>query len=113
MSGQSLMIELNKKYQLLEDALNSLKKRGVEYAQTERDYRKALAQFYLIALNKGTPVTAIRDLSRGENNIADLKFNRDVADSKYKSALEAINVYKIAVRILQNQIDREWNRSGN
>ena len=38
-------------------------------------------------------------------------FNRDVTESKYKAAQEAINVYKLAVRILQNQIEREWNRS--
>ena len=113
MSGQSLTLELKAKQKLLEDALGSLKRRGREYAEAEKEYRKALAQVYLLELDKGTPVTAIRDLSRGDETIAELKFNRDVAESVYKSAQEAINVYKIAVRILQNEIDREWNRSGN
>lgn len=113
MSGQSLQIELKEKQDLLEKALVAIRKRGKEFAEAEKLYRQGVAKRYLLEIDKGTPVTAIRDISRGDEKISELKFIRDVAETAYKSSLEAINVYKIAVRILASEIDREWNRSGN
>ena len=41
--------------------------------------------------------------------IAGLKFQRDVAETAYKAAMEAINVYKLNIKVLEEQIQREWN----
>ena len=48
------------------------------------------------------------DICRGDPQIAKLKFDRDVAEVTYKSAMEACNIYKIQVKVLENQIDREY-----
>ena len=56
-------------------------------------------------------MTIISDICRGTPEIAKLKFERDVAEVNYKAAMEAINVYKLQIKIYENQIDREWNRS--
>ena len=56
MSGQNLVLELKEKQKLLDDALNSMKYRGIEYAKAERESRKAITQFYLVELNKGIDV---------------------------------------------------------
>ena len=59
--------------------------------------------------DKGTPVTIISDICRGDEVIAELKFQRDVAETAYKAAMEAINVYKLNIKVLEEQIQREWN----
>jgi hypothetical protein len=111
MSGQDLIIEMQNKVAMLDKALQQLGNRGRTFAQSEMDYRIALAQKIVTERDKGVPVTIISDICRGDRNIAKLKFERDVAETVYKSALEAINAYKLQIRILENQIDREWKNA--
>ena len=108
MSGQDLMNELWGKVSLLDSALKQLGVRGREYAQAEQDYRIALAQKILIERDKGTPVTIISDICRGDREIAKKKLDRDCKETGYKAALEAINVYKIQIKTLESTIEREW-----
>jgi hypothetical protein len=108
MSGQDLIMELQSKVALLDKALQQLGNRGRTYAQAEQDYRVALAKKIAIEREKSTPVTIISDICRGDKDIALAKFQRDVAEITYDSAKEAINVYKLQIKVLENQIDREW-----
>ncbi len=107
-SGQDLYIELQGKVSMLDKALQQLGNRGRAYAQAEQDYRVALAEKILIERDKGTPVTIISDICRGNRNVAKLKLERDIAESVYKAAMEACNVYKLQIKVLENQIDREY-----
>ena len=107
-SGQDLLLELQGKVGLVDKALVQLGKRGETYAEAEKKYRIKLAEKILIERDKGTPVTVISDIARGDREIAKLKFERDVAEITYKSAMEAINCYKIQIRVLSEQLDREW-----
>lgn len=109
--GQDLFLELKDKQIMLERALGELGKRGRAKAEAEADYRVALAQEMLKKREDGFPATLIGDLCRGEKHIAKLKFERDVAETMYQAAMEAINTYKLGIRVLSDQIDREWNRS--
>ena len=102
------MQELQEKVQLIDSALQQLGKRGRSYAQAEMDYRQALNQKILMERDKGTPVTIISDVCREDRAVAKYKFERDVAEVVYKSAMEALNVYKLQLRILENQIEREY-----
>lgn len=111
MSGQDLVLEMQGKVQMLDKALQQLGNRGRAYAQAEMDYRIALAQKIIVERDKGVPVTIISDICRGDRSIAKLKFERDVAETVYKSAMEAINTYKLQIKILENQIDREWKNA--
>lgn len=110
-SGQDLFTELQDKQRLLEMALGELGRRGRVKAQTEHDYRVALSQEMLKKRDAGYPATILGDLCRGERDIAKLKFERDVAETMYTAALEAINAYKLNIRVLSDQIDREWHRT--
>lgn len=105
-----LFLELQNKMRLLELALGELGKRGRENAQAEMDYRISLSEKIIREREKGLPATIISDVCRGDKSIAMMKFKRDCAEVSYKAALEAINVYKIEVRSLEEQINREWNR---
>ena len=82
--------------------------RGRTHADAESKYRQALSKKILEERDSKTPVTIISDVCRGNPEIAKLKFERDVAEVTYKAAAEAIQVYKIQIRVLENTIEREY-----
>lgn len=106
-----LINEIGQKSRLLDAAIRELGARGRAFAQAEHDYRVELSKKVLLERDKGTPVTIISDVCRGDPNIAKLRFERDVADVVYRSALEAINGYKLQIKILDAQVEREWGRA--
>lgn len=112
MDGLGLYQELQNKTSLLDVAVRELRARGTAYSQAERDYRVALRKAVLEERAKGTPVTIISDVCRGREDIAQLRFERDCAETLYKSALEALNVYKLQARLIENQIQREYSHTG-
>lgn len=103
-----LISEIQEKTRLLDAAIKQLSKRGQAYADSERTYRIALAKRILELRETGVPVTIISDICRGDKEIAGLRFDRDCAEIVYKSAQEAINNYKLQIRILDSQVQREW-----
>ena len=106
-----LINEIGQKSRLLDKAIQELGVRGRSYAQAEEDYRVALAERILTERDKGTPATICSDICRGDRRIAKLRFERDCAEVVYKSALEAINSMKLQIRMLDNQIEREWGHA--
>ena len=107
-----LISEIGHRSKLLDAAIRELGTRGRAYAQAEHDYRVALSKKVLAERDKGTPVTIISDVCRGDREIAKLRFERDVAETVYDAAKEAINGYKLQIRILDAQIEREWGHAG-
>lgn len=108
MSGQDLYMELQSKVALLDESLKQIRRGGRNYAIAEQRYRTALSKKILEQRADGVPVTVINDICRGSAEVAQLRFERDCADTVYKAALEAINVYKLQIRLLEGQIDREY-----
>ena len=106
-----LISEIGAKSALLDAAVKQLGVRGRAYAQAERDYRIAMARKVMEEREKGTPVTIISDVCRGNPEIAKLRFERDCSEVVYKSALEAINAIKLQIKILDAQVTREWGVS--
>jgi hypothetical protein len=109
---QDLYVKLEELTDALMDELETCKTSGCQYAENESEYRKRLRLEILAERDKGTPVTIISDICRGQEEIADLKFHRDCSEAIYKASQEAINVYKLRIRMIDAQITREWN-SGN
>lgn len=105
-----LILELGERSALLDKAITQLGVRGRTHAQAEHDYRVALSKKILAYRAEGFPVTIIPDLCRGDPEIARLRFERDVALTVYESAKEAINGYKLQIKVLDAQIAREWGR---
>jgi hypothetical protein len=106
-----LVNEIGEKTHLLDAAIKQLGKRGQAYAEAEMTYRIALSRKILEERDKGTPATITSDICRGDAEIARLRFERDCAEIVYKSAMEAINSYKLQIRILDAQVQREWGQS--
>ena len=105
--------EIEKYSNLLETAVNEMKKRSKDLAQKEYLYRMALSKRLTELRAEGQAVTHLADIARGETAIAKLILDRDIAKGLYDSSQEAINVYKIRIRVLENQYSREWGQAKN
>ncbi len=104
------MMELISKLDMM---IKTMKNRGREFAEAEHDYKIAMRQEILKLRDDGQPVTIVRDLCYGTPSVATKRLQRDIAEANYKVVQEAINVDKIKLRILENQLDREWSRAGS
>lgn len=103
---QELMKELTASIKLLRANGNAL-------ASAEREYKIKLRQEALkMRTEKDMPVTLINQVIYGVPEVAELRFKRDVAETIYNTNLEHINVTKLKLRILENQLQREWGATG-
>lgn len=104
-----LYLELEKKIKDLNISLKKLRETGSDFAEAERDYKITLRQEALKLRNDDKlPVTLIQQIIYGVQEVADKRFNRDVKEAIYKSNQEAINVLKLQIRIMENQLEREY-----
>ena len=104
-----LMLEMNNKLQQLETSIKSLRTTGSEFAEAERHYKVLLRiEALKLRADEGLPVTLIQQVVYGIPEVADARYKRDVAETVYKANLEAINSIKLQLRILENQIQREY-----
>ena len=104
--------ELQAKTQQLDIAIKQLRKSGTEYAQAERDYKVLLRQECLKLRDEGMAIGMIDKTCYGIPSVAEARFKRDVAEAVYKANLEAINSIKLQMRLLENQLQREWGQNG-
>lgn len=100
--------EIQRLNSLLDKAIAELKNRGREYALAYKTYRMLLSKELLKLRDEGVPVTIAYDIARGKEEIADAKENEIITEALYKSCQEAINVYKLQIKIVQEQINREY-----
>jgi hypothetical protein len=96
----------------LNTAIKSLAKKGQELAEAERDYKITLRQEALkLRQEKNMAVTLINQIIYGIPEVADKRFKRDIAEAMYQTNLEYINTTKLQLRILENQLQREWSKN--
>ena len=70
-------------------------------AEAERAYKIALRMEILKLKSEGYPATLINDLARGEEQIAELRFQRDLATEKYKAGVESMKTTRTEASLLQ------------
>jgi len=88
--------------------ITELKKRGRKMAETEADYRSALAQKILQLRAEGFPATIMSDVVRGDREVAKLRLVRDIAKTEYDVANEMLQVLKLQIRVLQAEVERDF-----
>lgn len=103
-----LQAEQDTKLKELDIAIKSLRKTGSDYAKAYTDYRVALAQELIKLKDEGYAITLAGDIARGKPEIARLKFNEISKEAIYKANLESINATKLAIKIIEEQKNREW-----
>lgn len=105
-----LWLEIEDKNKKLDKAIKDLAQNGYDLAVKERDYKVAVNQKALELRADDMPVTLINQVIYGYENISKLRFERDTAEVKYNANLEYINTIKLQIRILENQLSREYAR---
>lgn len=95
--------------QRLNSSVKLLKQYGQDLAIAERDYKITLREEALkLRTEKDMPVTLINQIIYGVPEVASKRFKRDTAETLYNVAQENINSLKLQIRILENQLQREW-----
>lgn len=96
----------------LDISVKQLRKSGTELAEAERKYKICLREEALkLRADQNMPVTLINQIIYGISKVANLRFDRDVKEAVYQANLEAINSTKLKLRILENQLNREWGKA--
>lgn len=107
-----LFNELNQKIKELNISIQSLRKTGTEFAEAEKDYKIKLREEALkLRAEKGMPVTLIQQVVYGVPEVAQKRYMRDVKEAVYQANQEAINSIKLQIRVIENQLQREWGAS--
>jgi hypothetical protein len=103
--------EIQEKQKMLDKAINELAQNGYKLAECERYYKIAVNKKALELRSQDVPVTLINQVIYGYEDIAKLRFERDTAQVKYNANLEYIQTIKLMIRILENQLSREYGNT--
>ena len=104
-----LYYTLQEKTKQLDMSIKQLRRSGTEYAEAERAYKVLLRQECSKLRDEGMAIGMIDKTCFGIQSVADARFKRDVAEVVYKANLEAINSIKLQMRLIEAQLEREWN----
>ena len=104
-----LLNELQNLTKQLSNSLKQLRVNGIKLAEAEKEYKIAVNKKALQLRSEEMPVTLISQVIYGYDDIAQLRFLRDSAEVVYHANQEAINTLKLQIRIIENQIKREYN----
>lgn len=103
-----LITERNIKQKQLDKAILDLRGNGSSYAEAERDYKILLRTECLKLRDEGMAIGMIDKTCYGIPSVAEARYRRDIAQTIYQANQEAINSLKLQLRLIDNQISREW-----
>jgi hypothetical protein len=90
-------------------SIKKLRETGTDFAQAEKDYKVLLRQECLRLRDEGMAIGMIDKTCYGIPSVAEARFKRDVKEAIYNANQEAINSIKLQMRIIEGQLNREWN----
>lgn len=103
--------ELQTKKKQLSKAILDLRQNGTAYAEAEKDYKILLRVECLKLKDEGMAVGMIDKTCYGIPSVAEARYKRDVAKTIYLANNEAINSLKLQIRLIENQLSREWGNT--
>lgn len=103
--------EIQERTKKLDQAIEHLAENGRDLAIKEKEYKIALNKKALELRAEDMPVTLINQVIYGYDDIALLRLARDTAQVKYNANQEYLNVLKLEIRVLENQIAREYGNT--
>lgn len=104
-----LYSELSGKTQQLDWCIKELRKSGTAFAEAERAYNVVRRKWCLSLKSQGLAVGLIERTYKGIPEVADALFEMRVAETTYKANQEAVMSLKLQLRLIDNQISREWS----
>ncbi|MGL4571833.1 MAG: hypothetical protein ACRCVJ_12295 [Clostridium sp.] len=108
MNPQGLMDLLDKKQLELSNMNIRLSKISEVKARSEALYRQELRKEILKLRGEKTPATLVNDLAKGKNEIATLRYKRDIAASNYYTQISAIENKRLEIEVLRSKLT--WMR---
>lgn len=105
-----LWVRIEECMRVVELALKEAKKRGKHMVDMEREYYTAKAIESLEMLDEGYANTFIQTVIKGRPGVADAMARYHEAEVLYKNAVEAVNVMKLKLRVLEAEMEREWSQ---
>lgn len=112
MDGLKAIQQLNDLQIALNDTISLMAVQGKELSLCEQAYKVALRQQVLLLRDEGMAATLINLVVYGVPEVADLRQQRDFAQSRYEVSKEKIMALKLNIRVLEGIIEREWGRNG-
>lgn len=109
MNPQQLLDRLDRCIAALGRGNTQLKTLGLEKAKTEKEYKIRQAQEILKLKAEKYPSTLIMELVKGNEEVADLRLKRDIAESSYYVGLEAMTNLRLEIEIIRSQLT--WLRT--
>ena len=110
---QDLMEEMKRMKDELHRSMKMLRQNGETLATKEHDYQLIKAQTWRRLKAEGWTSTDLNATIKGQPEVAEAMFDRDTARAMYEANQEHINVVKLELRVLENQIAREWSNNGD
>lgn len=108
--GLDLTAELVDALDRAAECISDMHELGAKKAEAEKHYRVAKQRRILYErTRKGTPVSIIGDVVKGYEDIAELAYKRDLAQTEYDANYEALLFWKKKVDTLREQVQREWS----
>lgn len=94
----------------LDGLVESLYSAGESLAQAEKEYRVKKREAELYYRDKGYPASMLADLAKGQRDIADLAYARDLAQYAYDATREAVMAKKLQLNVLRDIYRTEYGR---
>lgn len=107
-----LTVAVSEKMAALDSAMGSLRESGHRLAAAQRDYQRAKNVRMFEMQAEGQTATFISGAVKGDPNVNAAMFQRDMAQVDYESDRDLVNVLKLEIRVLMNELAREygWNQ---
>ena len=98
----------------MESLIDEMRRDGCQLAEDENEYRRLRALRTVEYRERhGYPVTIMRDVVSGLDDVRTARTQRDMDEVIYKADYEALLVKKLHYRTLQEQISREYGKPSN
>jgi hypothetical protein len=95
MTGQDLYADVLKVESHMDEAISDMREYGLAMAERERDYRVSKAKTIAnLRLTDKTPVSIVADMANGDEEVADIRLERDKNEVMYKASIERLQKLK-------------------
>lgn len=103
-----LLNDLNADLSALREATREYAEAGRRAAQDEARYQSVKATRALEMRAQGESAAMINLLIKGDPAVNEYLMQRECSKAIYEATREQINTLKLSIRIIENQIEREW-----
>ena len=96
---------------LMDLALSESKTRGNAFAHAKNKYYTEKSRESFNLLDAGYANTFIQTVIKGRPSVAEAMLDYDITSVEYENAKQAVNVYKLKLKVLEAEIEREWEQA--